>query len=171
MSQEIWKPVVGFEGQYEVSSLGRVRSLDRLDSMGRRKFGKLIQPHKLHSGHNQFRLWSENKDYKRTAHRLVMQSFVGPIPEGKIVCHGINGVSDNSLSNLYFGTHRKNLCEDLNRDKKFASKFPGVYKSKSKWSCKIRHNGTRKYLGTFDTEEEAFEAYKQARLEIGEPIE
>ena len=108
---EVWRPVLGFEGLYEVSSYGRVRSLSRLrsapDGRKRRVIGKILK-----SGKQREYLKVGLADCKRvkhrTIHQLVLEAFDGPRPEGMEARH-LNGMSfDNRLVNLKWGTSVEN---------------------------------------------------------------
>ncbi len=112
-SLERWLPVVGYEGLYEVSSHGRVRSLDRLDSAGRRVKGCILRPHSDKNGYQVVALCNGRRN-DRKIHQLVAAAFLGPCPEGMIVLHGENGL-DNSPSNLSYGTRSQN-SQDMKRD-------------------------------------------------------
>lgn len=111
--QEVWRDVVGYEGLYEVSNLGRVRSLDRIteDTVGRkRKYkGQLLNPINSVGGNGYLRvLLSENgKKVGYTVHRLVAQAFI-PNPENKTDV-GFKELDRNNVSveNLYWTTHSK----------------------------------------------------------------
>lgn len=117
--REIWKSIVGFEGSYEVSNLGRVRSLDRVvmgqrhgNIVGLKLKGKLLKP-----GHHQIRgyprvvLRKDNTSYTYEIHVLVLNSFIGPCPNGQVSRH-LNDVSnDNKLTNLCWGTHEENSAD------------------------------------------------------------
>lgn len=108
---ENWLPVVGFEGIYEVSDHGRVRGIDRAGSDGRRLAGRILRQ-KVHpvSGHRLVGLW-RGQETTRSVHRLVLESFVGPVPDGHEVCHN-NGVpDDNRLENLRYGTRSENQLD------------------------------------------------------------
>ena len=69
---EIWKPVVGYEGLYEVSSYGRVRSLDKISADGRRIKGKTLTHYLTEKGY--LRCFIYDKQIK--IHRLVAQAFL-----------------------------------------------------------------------------------------------
>lgn len=106
---EAWKPVVGYEGLYEVSDLGRIRSLDRLNSRGRRSAGKVLSPGKRASGHLGVVLRRGGSPKAYLAHRLVLAAFIGPCPEGMEGCHN-NGIpSDNRVANLRWDTRISNM--------------------------------------------------------------
>lgn len=117
MTLEIWKAVPGFEGIYEVSNLGRVRSLDRIvDVVGRwgtlerrRYKGRIIKP-RVGATHNYLMvlLCVNGKKTGRTVHSLVLEAFVGPCPPGQEGRHRNCQSCDNRLSNLCYGTRREN---------------------------------------------------------------
>jgi len=119
---EEWRPVVGYEGLYEVSSLGQVRSLDRTVVLGntrknveRKLKGKILKQHKDKKGTWYVNL--NNYGLSRTSvHSLVARAFLGPTPEGKEICHGEGGRDNHAVSNLSFKTHEQNMKEDRERD-------------------------------------------------------
>lgn len=118
---EFWRPVVGFEGFYEVSDLGRVRSVNRTVAThsGALRFyrGKLLKlrPNVV-GGHLYVSLKKQGKHFTPTVHSLVLAAFVGPRPEGLQCCHGPKGKTCNELNNLSWGTPLKNSGEDKRRD-------------------------------------------------------
>lgn len=107
-----WRPVVGYEGLYEVNNLGEVRSLDRTDSMGRLKKGCILRPkYNRKNGYCQICLHN-NTDIKYCyIHRLVAEAFVpNDDPQNKIYCNHINEVkTDNRACNLEWVTHSQNM--------------------------------------------------------------
>ena len=109
LEKEIWKDIKGFEGLYRVSNLGRVKSLERFDALGRRVKERILKPLINHRGYYQVVLCKNSivKAYK--VHRLVWSAFNGQIPENLQVNH-INEVkSDNRLSNLNLMTRKENI--------------------------------------------------------------
>lgn len=112
MTEEIWKPVVGFEGRYEVSDQGRVRSIGRwtvLKGNGgsyykRFRKGVVLTPQKHTCGYACLRIGCASK----TIHRLVAKAFV-PNPEGKLFVNHKNGdKKDNRACNLEWVTCQEN---------------------------------------------------------------
>ena len=102
-------PVPGFIGLYEVSNLGRVRSLDRIDSAGRRWAGRILKPGASGGGGRYLKvsLCRHGRVETRQIHRLVLTAFAGD-PEGRVARH-LNGVStDNRLQNLAWGSQSEN---------------------------------------------------------------
>lgn len=109
---EIWKPVIGYEGSYEVSSKGRVRSVDRIihRKNGVKAFckGRILKPAPVKGRYLTVVLGRGNT---KTVHSLVAAAFLGRCPERQEVRHGIGGLKDNGVENLCYGTHRQNLFD------------------------------------------------------------
>ncbi len=114
---ELWKPVIGYEGLYEVSNMGRVRSLPRIvsDKNGKRTRhlkGRILTNVCAQTGYHFVSLHKNEKRYgRRTVHRLVMETFNPTDDESLIVDH-VNGIrNDNRLENLRwvdFHTNNRN---------------------------------------------------------------
>src|SRR5688572_14896975 len=112
---EIWKPVVGYEGLYSVSTWGRVRAEDkpiRVNGGGIVvKKRRMLKPGSVDGVHLMAMLSKNNRQRGFLVHRLVLTTFRGPCPEGMQACHK-NGVGwYNLLHNLRWGTPKSN-CED-----------------------------------------------------------
>ena len=112
---EVWRPVVGWEGLYEASSLGRVRSLPR-ERNGRAYGGRLLTA-VLNPRYYVVRLQDSGTGRSRSesVHALVAAAFLGPRPKGMVVRHGRGGRLDNSIANLSYGTQQENIY-DKRRD-------------------------------------------------------
>jgi len=118
--QEVWKPVVGYEGLYEVSDAGRVRSLGRPYKMRNshkpevvmdcRKPARILKPGVKSNGYCQVMLYAlDRSTWQPLVHRLVLEAFVGPCPDG-MECNHINKQPyDNRLCNLEWITHAENM--------------------------------------------------------------
>lgn len=110
---EHWRAIPGWEGHYEVSDQGRVRSLDRLvrhgrgDAMRHRK-GQLLQPGRKASGHLSVVLGSSGS---HDVHVLVLLAFVGPRPTGQEARHADDDPGNNRLCNLSWGTRSQNMYD------------------------------------------------------------
>lgn len=105
---EKWRDVIDYEGFYEVSNLGRVRSVDRMvkhktGSMRKWKGKILAQPPVSQKGYPGLKLSKEGVKRTRYVHHLVAEAWLGPCPKGQQVRHGPNGL-DNSIENLSYGT-------------------------------------------------------------------
>ncbi|GAA1720478.1 NUMOD4 motif-containing HNH endonuclease [Dietzia cercidiphylli] len=114
---EEWRPVVGYEGIYEIMIDGRVRALDRVitDSVGhtylRRGGEKVVRVGD--SGYCCVTLSQGGRNRTVKVHRLIFEAFVGPIPEGAIVRHLNDVKTDNRLENLALGTHADNRHDSV----------------------------------------------------------
>ena len=118
---EIWKPVPGYEGLYEVSSHGRVRSLDRRERITgpkagfRWRRGRMIRLFTMPStGYLCVRLSRDGKVATRSVHSLVLEAFAGLCPPGQEACHGPGGQQDNRWpENLRWGTRSENTLDQI----------------------------------------------------------
>lgn len=114
---EEWRPVPGYEGLYEVSSLGSVRSLPRIVRRGEQEVntpGKVLKQATMKQGHASLNLCRDGVPKGVLVHRLVALAFLGDPPPGKdLVLHGPNGVSDNSVANLRWGNHKENTGDAI----------------------------------------------------------
>lgn len=106
-TSEAWMPVLGYEGLYEISSLGRLRGTSRQGSDGRIL---KITPSKP-CGYLRTRLYRNGKGASKKIHRLVLEAFVGPCPPGQEGCHNNGKRADCRLSNLRWDTRSAN-CAD-----------------------------------------------------------
>jgi hypothetical protein len=110
LNKEIWRAVVEYEGKYEVSNMGRIRSL--YDNHGNLRVSPRILKlsKKTHSNHLQTFLY-DDKGRKQTkqVHRLMLEAFVGPCPDGMESSHLNNIASDNRLENLRWETRQENM--------------------------------------------------------------
>lgn len=98
MKQEEWKPVVGYEGLYEVSDWGRVKSLN-YNNTGKEGIMK-TRPNG--GGYLQIDLYKNGKKETRKVHILVMRAFVGRCPDGYEVDHYDWNPKNNRLDNLRY---------------------------------------------------------------------
>lgn len=105
---ESWMPVREYEGIYEVSSLGRVRSLPRKDSRGRTVRERMMSITQHPSGHQQVKLSKNGRSIQEKLHRVVLIAFTG-LPEfGHEVLHSDGNPANNSITNLRWGTRSEN---------------------------------------------------------------
>lgn len=112
---ERWLPVPGYEGKYEVSDLGRVRSLPRRCAMKggftRSVPGKMLTQSSLTGGYLGVCLTKDGRSTTKSVHPLVLQAFVGPRPgKGREydACHNNGDKEDNRLANLRWDTKKGN---------------------------------------------------------------
>lgn len=103
MTQEVWKPVVGFEGVYCVSNFGNIKGVVRSGSTG-----KPLHPQMNHNGYMMVHLYNHPKHKVTTVHRIVATAFI-PNPENKRTVNHIDGnKKNNRVDNLEWATHGEN---------------------------------------------------------------
>lgn len=117
-TQEEWRPIPGYEGCYEVSSIGRVRSLPRWRSVGsgRRLCPpeiRLLKPYQDRNGYLRVGLSGPQTSRSTPIHRLVLSAFVGPCPPGMQACHRNDIPDDNRIENLRWDTASANTFDKI----------------------------------------------------------
>jgi hypothetical protein len=121
MADENWLPVPGYPG-YEVSDQGQVRSLDRevRSRWGTPKTlkGKLLSQVKVGGSGPGGRYWAcvlyrNGKGRQIVVHLLVLETFIGPRPQGLYGCHRDDNPDNNRLENLYWGTPTQNVQDSV----------------------------------------------------------
>jgi len=114
---EEWRPVPGFEGLYEVSSQGRVRSVDHYAPVRggsvRLVRGRIRKLQTGSGGYLKLMLSKGNVITNHEVHALVAAAFHGARPPGMEVCHNNGDQSDNRAENLRYGTHSDNIRDAI----------------------------------------------------------
>lgn len=153
MENEIWKPILDFNGLYEVSNLGSVKSLVT---------NKILALCINGRGYYHVELCKDGKHYTKRVHRLVWEAFNGKTDLQVHHIYQFNKL-DNRLCNLTTGACRKNLT-DWHNEKNTSSKYIGVNwdKLNKKWVSKIYFNKKRIFLGYHKDELEAAKSYQIA---------
>lgn len=145
---EVWKPVPGYEGHYEVSDMGRVRSL---------KYGviTILKQYISSRGYCKVGLCINCKHKAFSVHRLVYEAFEKPISKGLQIDH-INGIkTDNNISNLREATNYQNSIygAEMRRNAgKTSSMYLGVDKTYSNGITYFRVRHLRKQIAMFRCE-------------------
>ena len=160
---EIWKDIKDYEGKYQVSNLGKVKSLNYKNSGKEQIMIPQINGH----GYFKIKLRKENITKQFSVHRLVYQAFKGKLVKGLVIDH-ISGLkTQNNIENLQQILQRNNVikgevCQNV------SSKYVGVnyYKKSNKWRANISIGNDQKHLGLFKTELEATQAYQKALKNI-----
>ena len=170
--KEVWRPIKGYEGLYEISNMGRVKSLAKEWVAGygivRKKPETILKKGIDSNGY--FMVVLCNNNCKTTkVHILVYEHFGSGKRNGRDI--SIDHIDENRLNNridnLQLLTSRENTSKGY-RHKETSSKHTGVWwnKEMNKWSAKIRLHGKQKYLGSYAVELEAAIAYRQALCEV-----
>ena len=152
---EIYRDIPEYEGHYKISNYGNVYSCKK-DVVLKTETKK----------YNKVRLSKEGKYLQIRLHQLMAIVFLGHTPNGMstVVDHIDNNPKNNHISNLQLITNRHNLSKDKIRKNGLPT---GVYKSLNKFRSKMVMNGKQIHIGTYDTPEEASEAYQ---LRISESL-
>lgn len=127
---ETWRPVPGWVGFYEVSDLGQVRSVPRIDSGGNRRRGLVRRAAPDRKGYLRVQLHRSGSRKSAKVHRLVLEAFVGPCPPDMEGCHGDGDPANNSLINLRWDTASANTFDSVRL---------GVHPQASKRACPSGH--------------------------------
>lgn len=154
---EVWKPIHGYEGRYEVSSWGRVRRLLIIEPAKRSKSGYPIVK------------FAVNKTrFSKALHLLVAEMFCDKKDYHKVVNHKDSNIENSYYKNLEWVSIRENVSHSK-KGENYTSKYTGVgRRDNGKYYASISINGKRKYLGTYDTEEEAHYVYMKVIEALGE---
>lgn len=137
MLKEIWRDITGYDGIYQVSNLGNVRSIEHIDCRKRNRIaGRVLKPGKKQNGYLQVVLKDETgKSKNYYVHRLVMKAFVGECPAEYEVNHIDENKSNNTLENLEYVTHRCNINHGTGKFRSAAKKGKPVeqYSTDDEW--------------------------------------
>lgn len=105
---EQWRPVRGWEGLYEVSDAGSVRSIPRPWQHRRQDVPRILRFGSARGGYLTVTLSRPGERHAYTVHRLVAEAFIGPKPEGWHTCHRDGDKTNNAVANLSYGTPSEN---------------------------------------------------------------
>jgi len=173
---EEWRDVEGWEGKYQVSNLGRARSLDRITSDGRKWKGRMLKLMVGTTGYPYFHAYKQGfskKPIKMWLHQEIAKAFI-PNPDNKKEIDHIDAVrSNNVVSNLRWATRSENQMNPITRQRqseshkgqicteetrrKLAKPRPGLQNGKNPQAKAVRNLDTG----------EIFETLKLAGLSIG----
>lgn len=158
MENEIWKDVPGYEGSYQVSNLGNVKSLARwIDSSANKGYlskEKYLKQALSKRGYYVLVLNKDKKPRMFNVHQLVVMAFLGHIPDGTqtLVVDHINGIrTDNNLSNLQVIRQRVNAS----KDRTGTSKYSAVHwnTDAKRWVVRPKVERELRYLGSYKDED------------------
>lgn len=114
---ETWRPIPNWEGYYEVSEQGRIRSVDRTvtdrNGVDYRLKGVMMTTWTNENGYQYVKGSRHNRIKRIWIHRAVLEAFVSPRPSGMVCMHLNNDPSDNRPENLCWGTQRDNIVQSV----------------------------------------------------------
>lgn len=170
-SEEIWKDIVGYEGLYQISNYGNVKTLSRIYFSGRiHKNPKQIDEHlrKFTLSPNGYYIVILLKNGIRRGylvHSLVWDAF-GKLP--RIAPLQIDHINenklDNHIDNLQLITPKMNRRKSIKRDLPIGVVY--YHNNPNKFQAQITKNGKGHFLGAFDTPEEAHQKYLEAETSL-----
>lgn len=168
MNEEIWLDITGYEGYYQISNFGRVKSLARTKVNGKNKVApmkeRILADRFDTKGYIKVVLQKNHTKKQVNVHVLVAMMFMGYIQCGWeiVIDHIDNDRTNNHVSNLQITTHRHNVSKDSIG----VTGFTGVTPRSGRFAAQITLNYKNSYLGLFDTPEEASEEYQKALAQI-----
>ena len=131
---EIWKDIKDYEGYYQVSNLGNVRSVERY--VNHKLYGdmliksKILKFGKTNRGYLVVQLWRNNKGHSKTVHRLVLEAFIPNINNKPEINHNDGIKTNNALSNLEWSTISENRKHAYKNKLKLPKTKPVIQYSK-----------------------------------------
>lgn len=157
MENEIFVPVKGYEGLYEISNLGRVKGLMKSNS----RKSDYLKNYLGKIGYYVVCLSKDKKTKHLYIHRLLCENFIENNNNYKFVDHIDNVKTNNNLSNLRWCTKRQNESFSNRKKQHHSSKYVGVCfdKFNLKYKASVNENGKTKNLGTYKSEEQAHNRY------------
>ena len=164
--EEIYRNIKGYEGMYQVSNLGNVKSLDKLDALGRRVKGRVLKAGKGVNGYLTVALTKNSIQKTYSVHKLVAQAFLNHTPDGTqtlVVNHKDFNRTNNKVNNLEIVTQRTNSNR---KHIKSTSKYTGVCRNKrgNRWQSRIHIGNKQVHLGYFTDEKLASDCYEIALI-------
>jgi len=162
MEKEIWKDIIGYEGRYQISNHGNVKSLSRAiirkDGFVSSVKERILKFRVNNFGYNTVHFYLDGNEHTYKVHRLVAIHFINKIKGRHHVNHKDSDKQNNYYLNLEWCTNRENVSHGKAKKKKL-SIYTGVTKYKEKWFAQVHQNGKHIALGSYSTEKEASDAY------------
>ena len=141
MSDELWKSIPGYEGKYEVSNKGKVRSIDHFANDGHLYKGRVLKIHKDNQGYCRVWLYHNRKTKPHLVHRLVALTFMPNINNLPEVNHKDENKSNNSVTNLEWCNSKYNSNYGMRKDKVSKALKGRVFTETWKKNSSLAHLG------------------------------
>ena len=164
--QEIWKDIKGYEGLYQVSNLGRVKSLRRW--AGNQYSNKFIKREKIlkHStekgGYYHYTLRKDGKETKGREHRLVAEAFIPNPNNYPCINHKDENIKNNNVNNLEWCTYKYNNNYGKHKERQVKSHKP------FKKTIVLQYNLKGNFIKEWDSIKEAEDYYKTSKNTISQ---
>jgi hypothetical protein len=171
---EFWKDIVGYEGYYQISTFGRVRSLGRQSYNPNGSKNKYVEPRVMNqplrskdSGYPYVCLYKNSKGIKHSTHIIMKNSFPCWFSKynGSMIDHKDRNKTNNHITNLRLSTWSQNNI-NMAKQKNSKNKYKGVHKSINRYRARIEHKGVKYNIGYYLTPEDAARAYDKKAIEI-----
>jgi len=134
-----WKWDIDYKGHYKISSTGIVKSIDRtvkVIKLGKIEYrfykGRIRKPQLNPYGYLVVKLSKNGKTRIKSIHRMMLEAFVSPCPEGREGCHRNDIKTDNRLENLYWGTDKQNGKDRIINGKLSVNKLNRIQEARLK---------------------------------------
>lgn len=175
---EIWEDIKGYEGIYQVSNYGNIKSLERIDNRGRRAHGRILTQGKDGGGYSTVRLSKNGKCHTIHVHRLVAETFIPNLENKATVNHINENKEDNSVRNLEWATYKENAHHGTrmercygNRDYKAIGKnISDSLKKKGRTKPIIQYDKDMNVIAEFDSVVDAAKKYNILASGIGNAL-
>lgn len=170
MKEENWKPIKDFEGYYEISNFGRVKSLDRViessNGINKKIKERILKSSENSNGYLIVTLKKNNKRKQFKVHRLVAEAFI-PNPEGKPYIDHINTIrTDNRVINLRWVTQKENCNNELSKKNYSEAQKGHEVSEEAKKKIGKAHKG-RKHTEETKKKLKGHEVSEETRKKIG----
>jgi hypothetical protein len=156
LNSEVWKDVIGYDYQYQISNLGRFK---RVTAYTKRHTGFITRGVFDKFGYLRVNVVENKKAKTLKVHRIVTYHFLNNYSEDLSVNHKNFNKSDNRIENLEMMTYSENALDFILKVKKEKSYSNilgvGYHSQLGKWTTRVNKNGKRVSLGTYSTKEEA----------------
>jgi len=163
---EEWKDIEGYEGKYQISNYGYVKSLAQGNP--KKVQDRILKFGKNHKGYLRAVLYQNGKRKYIAVHKLVAQTFLFDYDSAKQIDHKDLNRLNNRVGNLRMCTQGQNQGNSPKITKKCSSIFKGVRwrKDNRKWSTHITYDHKTYVLGCFTTQIKAAKAYDRKAIEL-----
>lgn len=144
-----WRQITGFEGLYDVSSHGEIRSIARVTERNGRPMkipGGLMKA-SANKGYRVTSIRKENKTLRCFVHQAVAEAFIGPRPEGQDTRHLDGNSLNNFVTNLAYGTRSQNVADAIRtKGLKTGTASPNAKLNQEQINCLLKSNKTANEL-------------------------